>query len=60
MPDQAKSGVSKITDQLVSEFENYLKQLDPKAFQQRFEADDEDSTPISQIVGGTYFCQEVG
>ncbi|KAF4318072.1 hypothetical protein G195_008683 [Phytophthora kernoviae 00238/432] len=32
MRDQAKSGVSEITDQLVSEFENYLKQLNPKAF----------------------------
>ncbi|QUL53373.1 hypothetical protein KDC22_23650 [Paenibacillus tritici] len=46
MRDQAKSGVSEITDQLVSEFENYLKQLNPRAFrafQQRFEVDDEDS-----------------
>lgn len=44
--DKYKSGISEITDQMVNEFEEYLKRLDPKSFQvfqRRFQDEDEDS-----------------
>jgi len=44
--DKYKAGISEITDQMVNEFEEYLKHLDPKslrAFQRRFQDEDEDS-----------------
>lgn len=44
--DEAKSGITEVTDSIVDEFEAYLKQLSPKAFrafQHRFEHEDEDS-----------------
>ncbi|MDU4696355.1 MAG: MobP3 family relaxase [Paenibacillus sp.] len=43
--DEAKSGITELTDHLVDEFEDYLKRLNPKAFrtfQHRFEHEDED------------------
>ncbi|GIQ68355.1 hypothetical protein DUZ99_01055 [Xylanibacillus composti] len=44
--DEAKSGITKVTDRIVDDFEAYLKQLNPKAFratQRRFEHEDGDS-----------------
>ncbi|WP_044482069.1 MobP3 family relaxase [Paenibacillus antibioticophila] len=44
--DQFKSGITEVTDQMIEEFEAYLKQLNPKtfkAFQSRFQNEDEDS-----------------
>ncbi|TYA14757.1 hypothetical protein FRY98_03510 [Paenibacillus faecis] len=44
--DEAKSDISQVTDRIVDEFEAYLKRLNPKAFrafQHRFEHEDEDS-----------------
>ncbi|MGK9250232.1 MobP3 family relaxase [Paenibacillus humicus] len=44
--DQAKSSITEITDQVIEQFEAYMKSLNPKAFralQQRFEHEDEDS-----------------
>lgn len=44
--DQYKSGITEITDRMVSEFELYIKNLDPKSFkvfQRRFMNEDEDS-----------------
>lgn len=44
--DQAKVGIADITDQMIAQFETYMKSLNPKAFrafQQRFEHEDEDS-----------------
>lgn len=44
--DQAKSGITDITDQMIAQFEVYVKSLDPRAFrafQQQFEHEDEDS-----------------
>ncbi|MED1800113.1 hypothetical protein [Brevibacillus porteri] len=44
--DQAKSGITQVTDRTVDEFEAYLKQLNLKEFlalQHRFEHEDEDS-----------------
>ncbi|MNW45981.1 hypothetical protein D3C74_232570 [compost metagenome] len=44
--DLAKSGITEITDQVIEQFEDYMKSLNPRAFrsfQQRFEQEDEDS-----------------
>ncbi|MNO15979.1 hypothetical protein D3C76_56510 [compost metagenome] len=44
--DLAKSGITEITDQVIEQFETYMKSLSPRAFrefQQRFEHEDEDS-----------------
>ncbi|WP_025845227.1 MobP3 family relaxase [Paenibacillus ehimensis] len=44
--DQFKSGIKEVTDNIIEEFEAYLKRLNPKAFralQLRFEREDEDS-----------------
>jgi len=44
--DQAKTGIRDITDTIIEEFEQYLKQLRPQAFRslnQRFQHEDEDS-----------------
>lgn len=44
--DLAKAGITQVTDQVVEQFEKYMKSLQPKAFrefQQRFEHEDEDS-----------------
>lgn len=44
--DEAKSGITEVTDRIVDDFEAYLKRLNPKsfrAFQHRFEREDEDS-----------------
>lgn len=44
--DEAKSSITEITDSMVDEFEAYLKRLNPsayRAFQHRFEHEDEDS-----------------
>ncbi|AIQ13805.1 MobP3 family relaxase [Paenibacillus durus] len=44
--DQLKSGITEVTENIVEEFGAYLKRLDPKAFrafQHRFEQEDEDS-----------------
>lgn len=44
--DEAKSGMTQVTDRIVDEFEAYLKRLNPKAFrafEHRFEHEDEDS-----------------
>lgn len=44
--DEAKSGITKATERLVDEFEAHLKRLNPqafRAFQRRFEHEDEDS-----------------
>jgi len=44
--DEAKFGMTQVTDRIVDEFETYLRRLNPKAFralQHRFEHEDEDS-----------------
>ncbi|WP_141499713.1 MobP3 family relaxase [Paenibacillus luteus] len=44
--DLAKLGITGVTDQVIEQFETYMKSLNPKAFQslqQRFEHEDEDS-----------------
>lgn len=44
--DDAKMGMADVTDQVLEQFEAYMKSLDPRAFrafQQRFEHEDEDS-----------------
>lgn len=44
--DEAKSSITGVTDSMVDEFEAYLKRLNPnafRAFQHRFEHEDEDS-----------------
>lgn len=44
--DDAKMGMTDVTDQVLEQFEAYMKSLDPRAFrdfQQRFEHEDEDS-----------------
>ncbi|WP_420540561.1 MobP3 family relaxase (plasmid) [Paenibacillus polymyxa] len=44
--DLAKSGITSITDEVIEQFEAYMKSLNPRAFrsfQQRFEQEDEDS-----------------